>query len=52
LRAHVRSVRISWPSDRAAEVSVHVRQGQRSRALAIRLELLEGRWVCSALEVG
>ncbi|RYE77255.1 MAG: hypothetical protein EOO74_07175 [Myxococcales bacterium] len=52
LRAHVRSVRVSWPTSRAAEVSVHVRQGQRSRALAIRLELLEGRWLCSALQVG
>lgn len=52
LRAQVRSVRISWPTDRAAEISVHVRHGQRSRALAARVELIDGRWLCSALQIG
>lgn len=52
LRAQVRSVRISWPTGRAAEVSVHVRHGRRSRAMAARVELVDGRWVCSALQVG
>ena len=33
-----------------AEVSVHVRYGRRSRALAARFELLDRRWQCSALE--
>ena len=33
------------------EVSVHVRYGGRSRALAARFELLAGRWQCSAPRV-
>lgn len=52
LRATIRSVRIFWPSAKAAEVSVHVRQGARSRALALRMELIDGRWRCSALQLG
>lgn len=48
--AQVRSVHVSRPSAQVAEVSVHVRHGQRSRALALRLDLQEGRWVCTALE--
>ncbi len=52
LRATVRSVHIFWPSAHAAEVSVHVRQGDRSRALAARIELIDGRWLCSVLQFG
>jgi hypothetical protein len=52
VRPHVSSVRVYRPSAYAAEVSVHVRQGRRSRALAARLELTEGRWQCTALELG
>lgn len=52
--AQVRSVHVSRPSPRVAEVSVHVCHGRRSRALALRLDLLPstsgGRWVCTALE--
>ena len=48
--AQVRSVHVSRPSAQVAEVSVHVRHGQRSRALALRLDLQEDRWVCTALE--
>jgi len=33
-----------------AEVSVHVRYGRRSRALAARFVQLDGRWQCNALE--
>jgi hypothetical protein len=33
-----------------AEVSVHVRYGGHSRALAARFERLDGRWQCNALE--
>lgn len=50
--AKVRNVRVYWASPRAAEVSVHIRQGGRSRALAARIEMINGRWLCSALEVG
>jgi len=52
LRSQVRSVHLFCPSPRAAEVSVHVRHGERSRALAARLEVVEGRWCCTALEFG
>lgn len=33
-----------------AEVSAHVRYGQRSRAVAIRFEFRGDRWQCTALE--
>lgn len=52
LRAQVRSVRLFCPSPEAAEVSVHVRHGQRSRAFAARLERVGERWCCTALELG
>ncbi len=52
LRPQVRSVHVFLPGPRSAEVSVHVRYGQRSRALAARLELRQGRWTCTALQLG
>ncbi|RLV49887.1 hypothetical protein D9V37_08360 [Nocardioides mangrovicus] len=52
VRSHVRSVHCFQPDPATAEVSVHVRQGERSRALALRVEHLEGRWVCTAVEFG
>ncbi|MEO5652944.1 MAG: Rv3235 family protein [Marmoricola sp.] len=52
LRSRVRSVHVFCPSPDAAELSVHVRQGERSRAIAARLDLVEGRWICTALEFG
>ena len=52
LRSQVRSVHVFCPSPEAAEISVHVRHGERSRAIAARIELLEGRWCCTALQFG
>jgi hypothetical protein len=52
LRTHVRSVHIFCPSPAAAEISVHVRHGERSRAIAARIELVSGRWCCTAAEFG
>lgn len=52
LKPQVRSVRIFCPRSGVAEVSVHVRHGQRSRALAARLEKVHGQWRCTALELG
>lgn len=52
LRAQVRSVHLFRPRDGVAELSVHVRHGQRSRALAARLELVESRWRCTVLDFG
>jgi hypothetical protein len=52
VRATVRSVHLSRPYDDAAELSIHVRHGSRSRAIAARIERIEGRWRCTALEFG
>jgi len=52
VRPQVRSVHVFRPGDTSAEVSVHVRHGQRSRALAARLEVCDGRWRCVALQLG
>jgi hypothetical protein len=52
IRPQVRSVHVSQPTPGCAEVSVHVRHGERSRCLAARLEHRGGRWVCTALELG
>ena len=52
VRAQVRSVHVCRPLTEVAEVSVHIGYGHRSRALAARLECAEGRWTCTALELG
>jgi hypothetical protein len=52
VRPQVRSVHVFQPEPECAEVSVHVRHGQRSRALAARLELEDGRWTCTDLQLG
>jgi hypothetical protein len=51
-RGVVRSLHVSEPADGVAEVAASVRRGPRCTALAIRLEGLDGRWQCTALEVG
>jgi len=40
----------SFVSETCAEVSLHVRYGRRSRAVAARFELIRDRWQVSALE--
>ena len=50
LRPQVRSVHVCRVGSDVAEVSVHVRHGRRSRALAVRLEATGGRWTCTAME--
>ncbi len=52
LRPQVRSVHVQQPTPLSAEVTVHVRHGARSRALAARIELIDGHWWCVALEFG
>ena len=52
LRATVRSVHLFRLHADAAELSIHVRHGQRSRAIAGRIERIEGRWRCSVLDFG
>ncbi|HSP61015.1 MAG TPA: Rv3235 family protein [Ornithinimicrobium sp.] len=51
-RPQVRSLHLCRPSEGALEVSVHVRHGERSRAVALRLERRSDRWVCVALQFG
>ncbi|WP_460524828.1 Rv3235 family protein, partial [Flindersiella endophytica] len=51
-RLAVRSVHVSEPADGVAEAAVHVQHGSRSRAIAVRIEGLDGRWRCTALELG
>jgi hypothetical protein len=51
-RVSIISVHVCEPRDGVAEASVHVRHGLRSRAYALRLEGLDGRWRCTALQLG
>jgi Family of unknown function (DUF6459) len=50
IRPQVCGVRTCFVSDTVLEAGIHVRYGQRSRAVAARFELVGGRWQCSALE--
>ena len=50
VRPLVESVHTCWLTARAAEVSVRVRYGRRSRAVAMRFEQRKGRWLAVALE--
>ena len=51
-RAVVRSVHVTEPADGVAEVTALVRRGLRCTAVALRLEGMDGRWQCTALELG
>jgi hypothetical protein len=48
----VRSVHVSEPCPGVAEVCALVQRGGRAIALALRLEGRDGRWQCTALEMG
>lgn len=48
----LRSLRISEPADGVAEICAVVAGAQRSRAVAARLEGVDGRWRCTALQLG
>ena len=52
LRPVVSSVHVSEPADGVAEVCAVVDTGPRRRALALRLEGLDGRWRCTELQFG
>ncbi len=51
-RVVVRSARACIPRDGVAEVSLVVSDGSRLRAVAVRLDGLDGRWRATALEIG
>lgn len=48
----VRSVHVSAPADGVIEMTAVVRDGGRYRAVAARLEGLDGRWRCVQLQIG
>lgn len=50
VRPQLVAAHTSFVSEQCAEVSLHVRYGQRSRAVAARFELIHERWQVSALE--
>jgi hypothetical protein len=45
--AALRSVRVSEPGDGVAEVTAVIVQAERARAVALRLEGIDGRWCCT-----
>ena len=51
-RATIRTLRVSEPADRVAELCATVNAGNRVRAVAIRLEEHHGRWCCMRLQLG
>lgn len=51
-RPRVMSVHLSEPADGAAEACAVISAGPRRRALAFRLEGLDGRWQCTVLRMG
>jgi hypothetical protein len=50
--ATLHSVRVSEPADGVAELAAVARLGDRFRAIAFRLEGLDGRWRCVRLQIG
>ena len=48
---HLVSVRVCQPADGVAEVSVAYRRAERVRALAFRIQGVDGRWRMTALEL-
>jgi hypothetical protein len=49
---HLLTVRVCEPADGVAEVSVAFRRADRVRALAFRLQGVDGRWRITALQLG
>lgn len=50
--ATLHSLHFTEPADGVAEVAAVLRVGDRFRALALRLEGLDGRWRCVRLQIG
>ncbi len=48
----LRSIRAGEPADGVAEISAVIQVGSRYRAIAARLEGLDGRWRCVRLQIG
>lgn len=50
VRPKVVSVHPCFISESVVECSIRIKYGERSRALAARFELLDSRWICTALD--
>lgn len=50
VRPRVQSVHACFVTDTVVECGVHVRHGERSRAVAARFERADQRWICTALD--
>lgn len=50
VRPRVVGVRTCEVATGTVEAGIHVRYGERSRAVAARFEQTDGRWVCTALD--
>lgn len=50
VRPRVLSVRTCFLRPDAVEAAVHIGYGERSRAIALRFERIDQRWICSALD--
>jgi hypothetical protein len=48
----ISSLRVCEPVDGVAEISAVARRGGRAHAVAARLEGIDGRWRCTALQIG
>jgi hypothetical protein len=48
----ISSIRVCEPVDGVAEISAVARRGGRAHAVAARLEGIDGRWRCTALQIG
>lgn len=46
----VKRIRVDQPADGVAEVAAVVRDKNRARALALRLEGWDGRWICTSAQ--
>jgi hypothetical protein len=51
-RQQVATVRVYRPAPGCAEVAARVTFGRRSRAIAARLDYVNDRWMCTALQLG
>lgn len=51
IRPVIRSLHVSEPGDGVVEACSLVHDGTRGRAVALRLEGIDGRWVCTALDL-
>jgi Family of unknown function (DUF6459) len=52
IAGQLRSLHITAPLEGVAEVCAVVQRGPRAAAVAVRLEAVEGRWKCTAVQFG